>query len=65
MMQQDLQISYSCLIFKISKLNIFSEFNNLQITDGYATVIRIVTHTHARTHMRARAHAHIHDKSLR
>lgn len=59
MMQQDFQMSYSFLIFEISKLNIFSEFNNLQITDGYTTVIRIVTHTH--TH----AHAHIHDKSLR
>lgn len=65
MMQQDLQISYSFLIFKISKLNIFREFNNLHITDDYATVIRIVTHTHARTHTCARAHAHIHDKSLR
>lgn len=47
-------MSYSFLIFKIPKLNIFSEFNNLQITDGYTTVIRIVTHTHAR----ARVHTH-------
>lgn len=50
MMQQDLQMSYSFLIFKISKLNIFSEFNNLQITDGYITVINIVART--RTHTR-------------
>lgn len=58
MMQQDLQISYSFVILKISKLNIFSKFNNLQIIDGYATVIRIVTHTHAHTRARARARTH-------
>lgn len=62
MMQQDLQISYSFVILKISKLNIFSEFNNLQIIDGYATVIRIVTYTHAHTHTRARERARTHTR---